>query len=252
MRSSRIDNIYIASPCTNRWEDMSGDDQVRFCAQCQLNVYNIAEMSRREAEMLIAAREGRLCVRLFRRADGTVITKDCPVGLRAIKKRIAKTASMLLALLLSCNSDVKARILEKPELISSPNAPTVIKNSRAKNDSVISGRIFDETGEPIADAEITVLNEQSGWQQQLKTDANGQFSFSKLTPGFYTVELFFYEQGAIKHIEVKKGRNAQLEVTLSLFLMGDLVCVKPKVIDNSSGKFSFLVTPFKKLAAILK
>jgi hypothetical protein len=35
-------------------------------------------MTAAEAAALIAGREGRLCARLFRRADGTVITADCP------------------------------------------------------------------------------------------------------------------------------------------------------------------------------
>jgi hypothetical protein len=34
-------------------------------------------MTSDEAASLIAGREGRLCARLFRRADGTVITADC-------------------------------------------------------------------------------------------------------------------------------------------------------------------------------
>jgi hypothetical protein len=41
-------------------------------------------MSRDEASTLLAAAaNGRVCVRFFRRADGRVLTQDCPVGLRA-------------------------------------------------------------------------------------------------------------------------------------------------------------------------
>ena len=39
-------------------------------------------MTREEAHQLIAQHEGGVCVRLYRRADGTVITADCPVGKR--------------------------------------------------------------------------------------------------------------------------------------------------------------------------
>lgn len=58
---------------------MSGDDRVRFCSDCKLNVYNLAGMTRREATELITLQEGRLCVRFFRRKDGTLVTRDCPV-----------------------------------------------------------------------------------------------------------------------------------------------------------------------------
>ena len=39
-------------------------------------------MTTAEAAALIRDREGALCVRLFRRTDGTVLTSDCPVGFR--------------------------------------------------------------------------------------------------------------------------------------------------------------------------
>jgi hypothetical protein len=78
---------------------MQGDDRVRFCAECRLNVFNVAGMTRPEAEQLVGQHEGRLCVRLIKRADGTVLTQDCPVGLRLVRRRLARlvagTAAML-------------------------------------------------------------------------------------------------------------------------------------------------------------
>ncbi len=44
-------------------------------------------MSRVEARRLIAAREGRVCVRILRRPDGTVVTADCWARLRAARRR---------------------------------------------------------------------------------------------------------------------------------------------------------------------
>lgn len=58
---------------------MSGDDRVRFFGDCRLNVYNLSGMTRREATDLIQLQEGRLCVRFYRRKDGTLVTRDCPV-----------------------------------------------------------------------------------------------------------------------------------------------------------------------------
>lgn len=76
---------------------------MRFCGQCNLHVYNLSAMSEREAEELILAREGRLCVRLFKRADGTVITEDCPRGLEKVRQRmkvvLGAAAGMLAAVL---------------------------------------------------------------------------------------------------------------------------------------------------------
>lgn len=85
-----IDQIEISSPCTVSWEEMraaGADGRVRFCGQCRQNVYNVEAMSRLEAHRLIAAREGRVCVRILRRPDGTVVTADCWARLRAARRR---------------------------------------------------------------------------------------------------------------------------------------------------------------------
>ena len=44
---------------------------------------------REEAERLLAKHEGSICVRLYRRADGTVMSNDCSVGVR--RKRVKRT-----------------------------------------------------------------------------------------------------------------------------------------------------------------
>jgi len=90
--SNPLDNIRIASPCNADWDQMMGNERARFCGQCNLNVYNLSSMTREEAELLIGRTEGRLCVRYFRRADGSVMTQDCPVGLRAIRRRMSRVA----------------------------------------------------------------------------------------------------------------------------------------------------------------
>src|SRR5688500_16075570 len=83
-----LNEVRIASPCAASWDDMQGDDRARFCQHCQLNVYNLSAMPRREAEALVKAKEGRLCVRFYRRRDGTLLTDNCPVGFRAARRAL--------------------------------------------------------------------------------------------------------------------------------------------------------------------
>ncbi len=85
-----LDKISVATPCPANWDGMTGDDRVRFCGECRLNVYNLSGMTRHEAETLVKNHEGRLCVRYFQREDGSILTKDCPVGLRILHRRRAK------------------------------------------------------------------------------------------------------------------------------------------------------------------
>jgi hypothetical protein len=79
---------------------MQGDDRVRFCGSCRLHVYNLSAMSRTEAQELVAATEGRRCVRFYIRKDGTVLTSDCPVGVAVLGQRLKWIASAAAALLL--------------------------------------------------------------------------------------------------------------------------------------------------------
>ena len=100
-QKTSLDLIQIAAPCHVSWDTMTGDERQRHCQQCQLTVYNVSEMSRAEAEAFIAGREGRTCLRLYRREDGTVLTRDCPVGIRYLRQRLARAVAAIAGVLLA-------------------------------------------------------------------------------------------------------------------------------------------------------
>ena len=103
---SPLDRVKIASPCTADWRFMLGNDLVRFCGQCNKNVYNLSAMTREQAEGLIRRMEGNLCARYYMRSDGTILTSDCPVGLRAFKQRVSRIATAIFALLISIFANI--------------------------------------------------------------------------------------------------------------------------------------------------
>jgi TonB family protein len=105
-KSIPLANIKIAAPCPADWSSMNGNDRVRFCSHCQLNVYNLSAMTKNEAELLIQQTEGRLCVRYYQRADGTILTQNCPVGLQALKQRVSRIATAIASAFLSFFSSV--------------------------------------------------------------------------------------------------------------------------------------------------
>jgi len=96
-----LKKVRVASPCPANWDHMEGDDRVRYCSLCRLNVYNLSDMPAGDAARLVSEREGRLCVRYFQRRDGSVLTRDCPVGIRAIRKRMANSFACAIVLMLS-------------------------------------------------------------------------------------------------------------------------------------------------------
>ncbi len=76
-----LSKIVIKTPCSERWSRMNGDDKRRFCARCKKSVYNLSAMSKEEAEQLLTS-NGKICVRMYRRRDGTVLTSECGPGRR--------------------------------------------------------------------------------------------------------------------------------------------------------------------------
>jgi hypothetical protein len=70
---------------------------MRFCSLCSKNVYNLSALDRTAAQALVERYEGRLCVRFYQRSDGTVLTADCPLGVRRATRRLAVWAAGLVA-----------------------------------------------------------------------------------------------------------------------------------------------------------
>jgi hypothetical protein len=100
-KTSPLQGLRVASPCSANWDEMWGNDRVRFCGQCNLNVYNLSGMSKAEAERLVSSAEGRLCARFYRRKDGTILTQDCPVGIEAFKQRVNRIGVAVISSVLS-------------------------------------------------------------------------------------------------------------------------------------------------------
>jgi hypothetical protein len=96
-----LDNLRVASPCTASWEDMRGDDRSRFCRHCSKHVYDLSAMTRGEAQALVREKESGLCVRFYRRRDGTVLTRDCPVGRQRLRRALLTQVGGIAALFLA-------------------------------------------------------------------------------------------------------------------------------------------------------
>lgn len=92
--------LNVPSPCTVPWMSMSGNDRVRFCGQCQKNVYNLSAMTATEAENLLQVGGEAPCVRFYRRLDGTVVTTDrCGNRIaRMLRRPTIAVAAMLVGL----------------------------------------------------------------------------------------------------------------------------------------------------------
>lgn len=93
-----LQNLAVAVPCRAAWSRMPGTDKVRYCHECNLNVYNLSGMTAREADTLLRSHRGRLCIRLLRRRDGTIVRHGSELGRRRPLRRMLYALAGLLAL----------------------------------------------------------------------------------------------------------------------------------------------------------
>jgi hypothetical protein len=200
---------------------MTGDDRVRFCGHCQLNVYNISELSRAEAETLIASTEGRICARLYRRADGSVLTKDCPVGLRALRMRVAKRAAAVLAAVVSLSSAAFGQPVWSKQEKTARKSQTKITRTAAAADHAatsLSGTVLDSQGAVIPGARVSIKKAGAEDTMNATTTDAGRFQFDSLAEGNYSlkIEASNFKSLTIASLVVDKNELLNIDLTLEV------------------------------------
>jgi hypothetical protein len=122
-----LDGMQVASPCPASWDDMVGGDQVRFCGSCEKNVYDLSAMSRDDAEGLLRQMSEEACVRFYRRADGTVMTADCPVGVSRKRRRRAVFGVFGGAAMLAGAAAVGGHAATESPMVAEMGAPVPVE-----------------------------------------------------------------------------------------------------------------------------
>ena len=95
----KLELVQVQEPCTVPWSSMKGDERIRRCELCRKDVYNLSGMTRAQAELLLDGSQEKLCVRMVRRADGTVMTSDCTRDrTRALRRAARRSMAFGLAM----------------------------------------------------------------------------------------------------------------------------------------------------------
>lgn len=98
--SDWLNRIEVASPCHESWDEMAGSQRERHCDRCEQTVYDLSGMTRDAAQSLVAKTQSgeQVCVRFRRRADGTVLTADCPTQVRKTRSPWTQARSVAAGL----------------------------------------------------------------------------------------------------------------------------------------------------------
>lgn len=131
--------------------------------------------------------EGRACLRLYRRADGTVLTRDCPVGLRGYQKRVARVAAAAFASILGLFSISYGQASRDRDTIQASKL-AVLRSPSSDQKGAIKGTVQDPNGAVVAGADLT-LTDAKNRDINTRSDAYGGFSFPSLAPGVYLLSV---------------------------------------------------------------
>ncbi len=86
-----IENYENATPCAASTDKK---DRVGFCEKCHWRYYDFTGMEMPQAEELVYKMEGLSKFKLYKRADGKFLTRDCPIGR---KQKLIKVSAIAAA-----------------------------------------------------------------------------------------------------------------------------------------------------------
>ena len=210
-----IENIRIASPCPADWEKMPGDNRIRHCDACNLNVYNLAAFTEAEIRDLVANRNGRFCGRIYQRRDGTVLTQNCPVGVRAVTRRISRIAGAVLAFL-------TVNFSTGLPLLAQSYTRTNVSNA------ALDLEVIDPSGAPVPEAYVTLSDPSRKQTLNGKTDKHGQFILAGARAGQYLITASAPGMVSFPEtVDLRSGEKLSLSVKLTVALLGEVITIEP-------------------------
>jgi len=246
MKPDPLKNLRIASPCPMNWDQMTGDNRARFCSLCNLHVYKIAELTRKQAVALISETEGRICGRIYRRSDGTVITRDCPIGLRAIRRRVARVTGAVFATIVTLSTSVFG---QKPSKKADSSCKQQVTVTRKKSDTeagALTGTVLDPNGAVVFGAQIKITEPKSKKSLTVTSNDEGSFGIGGFGPGVYdiAVESPGFKKLLLTQINVAAKENLSLTVILAVdgeTVTVGLLGVDP-MIDTTKPGLTYIIT----------
>lgn len=247
-RTIKLEQLSIPNPCANNWEQMVGNDQIRFCTQCNGQVFDLSKMTRKQAEALVTEKQGNLCAKITRHSDGTIQTIDNITNKVSYIQPIAKAASATIFTLMSFSALANAQTSPKtniPIIVSVPQAQKQDKEPIDRS-AQIYGSIYDSSRAVITGADIILTNETTGDTYKTTSNEEGKYSIKSLAPGLYTMEIVTsgFENFQQKSIVLTPNNSLLVEANLIMDLTTE------KVKEQESNEVLICTTTGGQLSSI--
>ena len=230
-----LKNLTVASPCVADWNAMTGNDQVRFCEHCSLDVHNLSSMTRSQAERLMARSNGRLCVQYIHDPNGGPIT--IPVGqkLHHISRRVSQIAAGAFTAALSVTSAIAQE--STGVRISGADVPAATQPmARWALGASIVGTVTDQNGAVIPGATVSVSNEEFNLALYASTSLDGRFRIDGLRAGSYKIRIEAPAFAADEGNEIYLSENGETRMDRSL----KVAAIEEKLEIELNGETRFI------------
>src|SRR6185503_5165753 len=185
-----VDRMIIPAPCEADWDAMTGNDQVRFCAHCNLHVTDLSSMTLTKAKQLVEQSQGRLCVRFIQDPNGGVISSTMPEKLYRIRRRVSRLAASAFTATISVSSAMAQN--QASPTVEERNAPVELIHTEHESQplagefqSSVMGVIKAYEGTPISNATVFLVDRETGEERSVVSSGLGEYSFHFLPRGEY-------------------------------------------------------------------
>jgi hypothetical protein len=153
---------------------------------------------------------------LYQRHDCTVLTASCPVGLRAVTRRLSRIAGAILSFVVPNFGVMPPAAAQSYRRINVSNAALQLE-------------VTDIAGTPIADADVVMIEQSAKQEVRGKTDKQGRALLRGSRGGRYILSVSLaHFATSTDTIELRPGEILSLRVPLRVgALMGEVVMVDP-------------------------
>ncbi|HSK70508.1 MAG TPA: ankyrin repeat domain-containing protein [Pyrinomonadaceae bacterium] len=243
-KNNLLEQIEVKNPCSQDWDEMKGNDEVRFCGHCNLNVNNLSAMTRRKALKIVRRSQGRICVRYVQNpVDKTPVFAD---RLYQITRRAGIAAGVLGAslslstLTYAQGETVLIRRAAEPKTeVSQTDSP----EKKDKTKSVlasISGTVRDADRAFAPNVIVTLFNLKTNESRMANSDAEGFYEFRDLAPGIYKLVTAGEKGNAeVSHIEIIESSDNRQDLLLMPLILAEVTVAAPEELNIVSGGAMF-------------
>ena len=216
MKKKFTDSLRVNDPCTESWDEMFGNDRVRFCSHCAKNVNNLSAMTPKEARKLVRRSGGSLCIRYIQHPE-TKAPVFADTLTQITRRRVplmaagVMTASLSLATLTYAQGGLSLSISRDPAAKTGECEDRLDKSTAEGGTGVVKGRVVDPAGAFVPGITVSLIDANGKQVRRTVTSPEaGEFAFETLPSGTYsirTTEAMGFAAAVLDNVGVDEGEK---------------------------------------------